>query len=282
MLKISRRELQVFRELQSSPFELGGKIVLNRKGVSKTELVNGSRQNVRVDQIPKGLLWFHTHPNIPLVKPGETAFGNVFKQLNKTKGKDFSVDIIVQPISDDDLLAMTAAIKQEKTCVMMVFTPEGVYLMSEGTRKVSCPYKRKSPKSKSKKRKGLKKKGSKRKLSGIVIKGERANISTVSKISNLPNINNPKHKKDLTKRAREFLRKRDDTVLDAQELLIPKLNKAKAMKTKHTLLKRFQARMGHAVSKVAGKIYPEIKVQFFTWNVPSIKIKQSLCRIPND
>lgn len=271
MLKISRQELRMFQELQSSPFELGGKIILSRKGVKKTEVVNGSKRNVRVDQIPKGLLWFHTHPNIPLVKPGETMFGNVFKELKKKNNNDFSVDIIVQPISDDDLLAMTASIKQEKTCMMMVFTPEGVYLMSEGHRKPKPSKKRKS---------------SKRKLSRVEIEFRpvRAQHSTVSKISaGLPNINDPKHKRDLTRRARQFLKERDDTVLDAQEReLIPKLKKLKTEKEKIQELKKFQARMGKAVSGVAGRIYPEIKVEYFKWTTPHIKIKQSLCRVPNN
>ena len=268
-LKISRRELQVFRELQSSPFELGGKIVLTRNGVKQTVLVNGGRQNVRVDQIPEGLLWFHTHPNIPLVRPGETAFGNVFKQLKKSRNRDFSVDTIVQPISDDDLLAMTASIQKEKTCMMMVFTPEGVYLMSEGVplQPIQKP----------------KKKNSSRKLSGIKI--EATNVptaeSTVKKITKLPNIDNPRHRKDLEKRARKFLEERDNLVLDAQDLLIPKLNAA-GQKKKVELLRRFQTKMGNDVAKMVKKVYPEVKVEFFTWETRQIRIKQAICRVPNN
>lgn len=256
-VKISNLELKVFRQLQKSSFELGGKIILNGNGVERTEMVNGSRRNVLVSQFPIGQIWFHTHPSIPLVKVGETMFDRVLKDLKKTKGKDFSVDIIVQPVSDDDLLAMTESINEEKTCVMMVFSPEGVYVMEKG---VSLKSMRKSPSFS---------------LTALA-KGVLPGDSTLSKISRmLP----PKKRNELMKRAREYLRMRDELVLSHQEDLIKSLGKLVSEKSKKELLAKFQKQMGRKVAKLIGEIYPEISVKYYPWTTRTIELDLGSCPV---
>lgn len=263
MLKISGKELDSFRKLQETKYEIGGKIILNTNGVKKTVMVNGSKRNVLISQFPLGLLWFHTHPNIPVVKSGQTAYSNVIKELIKKKGKDFTVDTIVQPISDDDLIALTSSIREQKTCMMFVFTPEGVYLMSQGE-----DYKKKTNNKFNRK---------------VILKIEKKRIhNTVSKIKLLPNFENSKVRKELLKKARQFLRERDELVIDSQEILIPKLNKAKTVNKKVSLMKNFQKTMGKKVAGLANQIYPYIYTQFFPWTVKSIKINSNRCVINND
>ena len=254
-VKISNLELKVFRQLQKSSFELGGKIILNGEGVERTEMVNGSRRNVLVSQFPIGQIWFHTHPSIPLVKIGETMFGRVLKDLVKTKDKDFSVDIIVQPVSDDDLLAMTESIQEEKTCVMMVFSPEGIYVMEKG---FSLRSARKTPSFS---------------LTALA-KGVLPSESTISRISRMivP-------RKELMKRAREYLRMRDELVLSHQETLIRSLRKMVSEKSKKELLAKFQKQMGRKVSKLIGEVYPEISVKYYPWTTRTIELDLGSCPV---
>lgn len=261
MLKISNREFSAFKKLQETNHEIGGKIILNSKGVKKTELVNGTKQNVFVSQFPVGLLWFHTHPNIPALKSGETSYTNVIKQMEKKKNKDFIIDTIVQPISDDDLLALTSSIREQKTCMMAVFTPEGIYLMSQGENI---------------------NKGKSNKFSKVIIKIEKKRIRpTASQIKLLPNFDNKTTRKELIKKAKLFLKERDELILDNQELLIPKINKAKTLATKISVMKIFQKNIGKKVATLSNKIYPYIKVDFYHWNTKFIKINSNRCAVPN-
>lgn len=133
MYKITRQDLARFKQIQKHPIELGGKIILSNKGIIKIITIEGSKRFVPVAKFPMGILWFHHHPCIcsPPIKPHEDILDRVLAELDKKKGRDFPIDILVQPISDDDLLAMTESIQRKKTCMMMVFTPEGVYIISE-------------------------------------------------------------------------------------------------------------------------------------------------------
>lgn len=258
MFRISKRELQSFRKLQETSYELGGKIILNSKGIKSTQMVNGTNSNVYVSQFPIGMLWFHTHPNIPPVKTGETSYTNVIKELQKTKGKDFTVDTLVQPISDDDLVALTSSIREKKTCMMAVFTPEGIYLMSQGEFV----------------------KVKKDKFSGVTIQiNTEKKRPTAKEINKLPNYDNKNKRKEMTKKAKNFLKERDSVVLDGQELLIPKLNKAKTLQKKINLMKQFQKNMGKKVAKLSNDLYPYIKVHYYPWNTNVIKINSRVCSV---
>ena len=132
-ITLKQKELKMFRDLRRSSHELGGIIEVgpSGSGVKNVKIVNGTRTYITVDALPRSEIQFHTHPEIPVVKKQQDSVDASIERFNreqKMKG-DFPVNTLVQPISDDDLTAMMTSLVENRNCVMLIFSPEGIYVL---------------------------------------------------------------------------------------------------------------------------------------------------------
>lgn len=128
-VKLKQRDLKIFYDLRRSSRELGGIIEVGDKK-SEVKIVNGERSYITVDTLPRGEIQFHTHPEIPVVKKKQDSIDASIERFDKQNMKgDFPINTLVQPISDDDLIAMTTSLVENRNCVMLVFCPEGIYVI---------------------------------------------------------------------------------------------------------------------------------------------------------
>lgn len=82
------------------------------------------------------------------------------------------------------------------------------------------------------------------------------------------------------KAAREYLRDRDDTILnDFDDHYLPKLKKLSSLKEKKALLSKFQKRAGNLTVKLVKKHFSLISAKFYTWNVSEIKLRNLQCKV---
>ena len=130
-ITLKQKEFIMLKNLRRAHHELGGSIEFYEPGkkVKQVKIVNGTRTYVTVDAIPIGELSFHTHPEIPFIKGTKDPISAALGYHEKNKKKDFPVNIVVQPVSDDDLTAMTTSLVENRNCVMMVICPEGIYTL---------------------------------------------------------------------------------------------------------------------------------------------------------
>lgn len=243
MYKFSKDDIKIFKRLQLTPFEVGGKIILNNDGVLSTNIIPGKIREININQISTGLLWFHTHPCRPIVKDSESIFSKVLEQFKKKK--DFTIDVLVQPFSDDDLLVVKSSILQKRTCMMAVFTPEGIYILSNSN--LSSP-------------------------SNISPK----NSPSILKSSiHIESIKEPQHI-----RVSKYLKERDNYISDEHYELLDKLSLVKNYSKQISLLKNYQIKIAKNVIKIANKFYPELHIKFYSWNSKFIPIIPKNCNLP--
>ena len=261
-VKLLRNDIDIFKKLQLTPYELGGKIHINTLATQKSPIRNlkldiksGKNRSINSRNFPSGILWFHTHPSFPSIKHNETIHSKVLKQL-KRKKNDFTIDILVSPISDDDLVSVTHAIHQQRTCSMAVFCPEGIYIMSL------------NPNSNPSKKNSIEEKNVQFALNTI-------EITHCSKL--------------LKNKASKFILNRDAFIISEQKKLIHSLNNEKDHDNKIKILDSFQKRIGikmcklvqtHYKSPIGTKIHP-LKVEYYPWDQKYINISSGVCNLDN-
>ena len=253
MYRIKQNDLKVFKKLQLSPFELGGKIKLDKtSGVHSSYLTSGKTREIETSKFPTGILWFHTHPSKPFVKETESIHTKVLGQFKKRK--NFTIDILVSPISDDDLLVVFHSVRVNRMCAMAVFCPEGIYIMYSG-------------------------KKYEKKQSPSCLKSTEIEIKTINKPTK---IKKRKYPKDCSvsekERAKKFLKERDNYISDEMEVLVDKLKKG-TEKSNILLLKKFQMKIGKRMEKIVKDIFPEVEIHYYSWNSKSIPITPLNCNL---
>ena len=130
-VKMKKKDLEPFKQLQSVSYEVGGIMDLNGRGLQRAAFVPGQHLAVKASQIPNYSIQYHTHPNIPALPSDKDTIEYVLSEFKKGKtGKKFPIDALVQTVSDSDLSTFSTSLLLKKAQVMIIFAPEGIYTLS--------------------------------------------------------------------------------------------------------------------------------------------------------
>lgn len=143
-IKLKKKDLKPFEKLQKVPFEIGGIMDINSSGLQRAAFVIGQQTAVKASQLPNYSIQYHTHPNIPALPSDQDTIEYVLKRYrsgqNKNKGPNsnlFPIDVLVQSVSDSDLYTFSISLLDKKTQVMMIFSPEGIYILNSEIDKIN-------------------------------------------------------------------------------------------------------------------------------------------------
>lgn len=128
VIELTKKELEPFRQLQKVPFEIGGILDVNEGGFERAGFVSGEKLSISSKQLPRYTIQYHTHPSYPGVPSDRGIFEYFIEQLDE---KDISklIDIVVQSVSEKDILAFIGSIVNGRLEAMMIFSPEGIYIL---------------------------------------------------------------------------------------------------------------------------------------------------------
>lgn len=239
-IKLKKKDLKPFEKLQKVPFEIGGIMDINSSGLQRAAFVIGQHTAVKASQLPNYSIQYHTHPNIPSLPSDQDALEYVLKRYragqNKNKGDNselFPIDALVQTISDSDLATFSMSLLEKKTQVMMIFSPEGIYILNSEIDKIN-KYKKEKKDKESKKDKELK-----------------DHIKSESRI---------------------YLKKRNNILTDLENDLLSNL-KGNSVESQKKLLVDFQKKVGYSISKLVDSSDFFIDCDYFPWSSKEIKFK---------
>lgn len=134
---LSVRDLEPFYKLQQTSFEVGGILDVSPKGLERAGLVIGSKRAVNAKQLPDFTVLYHTHPSYPHAKDHYSAISKQIDYLQSNQcaidmqgsGCKIQVDSLIQTVSDSDLSTFSDTCLNRKGHTMIIFAPEGTYVL---------------------------------------------------------------------------------------------------------------------------------------------------------
>lgn len=126
---LKKKDLEPFYKMRQIPFELGGILDISENGLVRSGMVGGSRKTVGSNQLPNYAVHFHTHPSFPAV-PDNTGIIEYAVELYKRKPSKFPIDVMLQSVSNTDLSTFSSIVLQNRSQAMVIFSPEGVYVLT--------------------------------------------------------------------------------------------------------------------------------------------------------
>lgn len=234
-VSLKKKDLGPFYKMRQIPFEIGGILDISEDGLLRSGIVGGSKKTVNSSQLPNYAVHFHTHPSFPAV-PDNTGIIEYAVTVYKRNPAKFPIDIMFQSISNTDISTFSSIVFQNRSQAMIIFSPEGVYVLTPDPSK-------------------LKK-----------IK-ERPDIDTLKKEGlRLLEARNDLITEELVK-IKEFL---------VQELGTKDSPKASSQvndKRIVTRLKSFQRNLANKIVNMVNRKHSVLHARFYTWSTKKINIK---------
>ena len=132
---LKKKDLDPFYKMRQIPFEMGGILDVSEDGLLRSGIVGGGKKTVRSSQLPNYAVHFHTHPSFPAV-PDNTGIIEYTISVYKKKPSKFPIDIMLQSISNSDLSTFSSIVLQNRSQAMVIFSPEGVYILTPDPDKI--------------------------------------------------------------------------------------------------------------------------------------------------
>ena len=126
---LKKKDLIPFYKMRQIPFELGGILDISEEGLLRSGIVGGSKKTVHSSQLPDYAVHFHTHPSFPAVPDNIGIFEYTIERYKKKPSK-FPIDVMFQSVSNSDISTFSAIVLQNRSQAMLIFTPEGVYVLT--------------------------------------------------------------------------------------------------------------------------------------------------------
>lgn len=125
-----KKDFQLLKSLQSTPFEVGGIIDANIAGIQRIGMIPGRPEGNSIDPdwYPKYTIIFHTHCGNPGVN-----FSNILEYFSRTG--EIDVNSLVQTISPADLYTTGLFFMEGKANMKIISAPEGIYFIHKVSNK---------------------------------------------------------------------------------------------------------------------------------------------------
>jgi hypothetical protein len=134
-VKLTSRDLEPFYKLRQTSFEIGGILDVSENGLVRSGMVVGTGDAVNSSQLPDYAVHYHTHPSFPSVPFNKNPIDHALEIYNRESsgsgsGTNFPIDIVFQSVSGTDLSTFSTILHQNKSQAMLIFAPEGIYVLT--------------------------------------------------------------------------------------------------------------------------------------------------------